>query len=410
MLEAAVLTIGDELVSGEIIDTNSASIASSLEKIGVGVKICLTVGDDTAEIAGTLKQLIESYRIIIVSGGLGPTGDDITREAAARACGRELRYNEKAAARIEKIFSRRNIKFTDNNFRQAYFPEGAEVLANERGTAPGFKCQQDNTTIYVLPGVPDEMERMLTGEVIPDILKSNSGVRPLLRERYQVIGLGEAELEDKIKRIISDFSDVHFSFLPRGGVIEIKLTSSPEQKEMLLRAEKELKSNLGSYIFGRGYETLTGKIGDMLRNSSSTIATAESITGGLLGKRLTDRAGSSKFFAGGVISYSSESKIKLLGVPRELLESRGAVDSEVAELMARGVRELLAADIGLAVTGYAGPEAVDNNIGLVFAGLAVEGRQSSVRWNLTGDRKRIRWLTSQFAFNLVRKHLLEEIT
>jgi len=409
MIEAAVLTIGDELISGEIVDTNSASIASCLQQTGVGVKKCLTVGDDTAEIAETIKQLIGRYRIIIVSGGLGPTGDDITREAAARACGRELVYNEEAAAEIEKIFSRRNIKFTANNFRQAYFPEGAEILTNERGTAPGFKCQQDNTTIYVLPGVPDEMERMLAAQVLPDLQELNSGVRPLLLARYQVIGLGEAELEDRIKKIIDDYSSIHFSFLPRGGVIEIKLTSSPEREKMFSRAGKELESNLGSYIFGRGDETLTGKVGELLKNSSRTIATAESITAGLLGKRLTDRAGASKFFAGGVICYSSESKNKLLGVPREILESRGAVSPEVAELMARGVRELLAADIGLAVTGYAGPESENNNIGLVYAGLAAEGRQYSVRWNLTGERKRIRWLTSQFAFNLVRKYLLEEI-
>ncbi len=410
MIEAAVLTIGDELVSGEIIDTNSAIIASSLQKAGVAVRKCLTVGDESAEIAGTLEQLISNYRIIIVSGGLGPTGDDITREATARACGRKLKYNDESAARIEKLFSRRNIKFTDNNFRQAYFPEGAEILDNERGTAPGFKCQQDNTAIYVLPGVPDEMETMLTEKVMPDILKLNSDVKPLIQKKYQVIGLGEAELEDKIKKIISNNTGVYFSFLPRGGVIEIKLTCSPEKEELLSRAERELERKLDSYIFGRGDETLTGKIGEMLKNSSRTIATAESITGGLLGKRLTDRAGSSEFFAGGVISYSRESKIKLLGVPRELLASRGEVDSEVAKLMACGVRELLAADIGLAVTGYAGPEAVDNNVGLVFGGLAVEGRHSSARWNLAGDRKRIRWLTAQFAFNLVRKYLLEEIT
>ena len=410
MIKAAVLTIGDELIRGEIVDTNSAGIASRLQQIGIGVKKCLTVGDDTAEIAETLKQLIGRYRIIIVSGGLGPTGDDITREAAARALGRELLYNEEAAAKIEKIFTRRNIKFTTNNFRQAYFPEGAEILNNERGTAPGFMCQQDNTSIYILPGVPDEMERMLAAEVLPDLQKLNSGIRPLLLARYQVIGLGEAELEDRIKKIIKDYSSVHFSFLPRGGVIEVKLTCSPEKENLLSRAEKEIERKLSSYIFGRGEETLTGKIGKMLKNTSKTIATAESITGGLLGKRLTDRAGSSEYFAGGVISYSGESKIKLLGVPRELLATRGAVDSKVAELMAQGVRELLAADIGLAVTGYAGPEADGNNVGLVFGGLAGEGRQYSVRWNLTGDRKRIRWLTSQFAFNLVRKHLLEEIT
>ena len=410
MIKAAVLTIGDELIRGEIVDTNSAGIASRLQQIGIGVKKCLTVGDDTAEIAETLKQLIGRYRIIIVSGGLGPTGDDITREAAARALGRELLYNEEAAAKIEKIFTRRNIKFTTNNFRQAYFPEGAEILNNERGTAPGFMCQQDNTSIYILPGVPDEMERMLAAEVLPDLQKLNSGIRPLLLARYQVIGLGEAELEDRIKKIIKDYSSVHFSFLPRGGVIEVKLTCSPEKENLLSRAEKEIERKLSSYIFGRGDATLTGKIGKMLKNTSRTIATAESITGGLLGKRLTDRAGSSEYFAGGVISYSGESKIKLLGVPRELLATRGAVDSEVAELMARGARELLAADIGLAVTGYAGPEADGNNVGLVFGGLAGEGRQYSVRWNLTGDRKRIRWLTSQFAFNLVRKHLLEEIT
>ncbi len=267
----------------------------------------------------------------------------------------------------------------------------------------------DKTDIFVLPGVPGEMKAMLDKAVIPAIKGQSKTLKPDLKKQFKIIGLGEAELEDKVKNLLDSYPAVSSSFLAKAGIIKITLQTRPGNKQEFIKLTQKLKDQLSDFIFTTGKESISEVTANLLAKNSQTIASIESITGGLIGKQLTDIAGSSSYYSGGLISYSPESKIELLQVPRSLIAEEGTVSKRVAKIMAVKGQELFKTDIGLAVTGYAGPTADKGEVGRVYAHLTAGELDHGVSWKFTGNRMNIRWLTAQYAINLVRKYLLGEL-
>ncbi|MBF8437678.1 competence/damage-inducible protein A [Halanaerobiaceae bacterium Z-7014] len=410
MDDIAVLSVGDELLFGEIDNTNASWIAERLFDNGCQVNEIITVPDKVDVIASKVERLLSEYKNIIITGGLGPTQDDITRDGVARATGQELIYRPELADNIKSFFNEIGKEVTENNYRQAYLPADAEPILNEEGTAPGFYLVAEGSNIFVLPGVPVEMKRMIDNFVLDRVCQ------PRQKNSYdltlRVAGIGEAALEDRIKDIINRSEGIAFRFLPHGGEISIKLSLRPGfDPDNFAKVVAEIKEELGYYIYGEGDKSLAGVVSDLLRENNFSLALAESCTGGLIAKRLTDIPGASDFFKGGVIVYSNASKVRLLGLAEEILEKEGAVSRLAADQMATGVKELFDADFGVSVTGIAGPGGGTDEkpVGLVYSTICSNSCEFQERWSFSGDRKKVRWYASQYILNKLRLAILEAI-
>ncbi len=412
MAEFALLTIGDELIRGEITNKNAEIISKILRGFGHSLQKITVIGDDREEIASSLRGLCGRYERVIITGGLGPTGDDITREAVARACQRDLVYMEKAAEDISSYFEEMGREMTSNNLRQAYFPEGAEIIENNRGTAPGFMLELKGTAIYTLPGVTDEMAEMLKGI----LSKAGDGHADDIPEEHllKVAGVGESTLEDRLSEII-DSSNFSYRFLPHGGEIEIRISDGAAAGSCDQELEEEVekvRKELGCRVFAcdRNID-LAGAVQEVARKKGITISLAESCTGGLICKRITDIPGSSQYFLGGAVAYSNDLKMSMLDVSEKTLLERGAVSIETAEEMASGVQKLTGSELAAAVTGIAGPGggSDDKPVGLVYFALCHDDSIISREWHFNGDRSRVRWFTSQRALDFIRLSMLEEL-
>jgi nicotinamide-nucleotide amidase len=411
MLKAEIIAIGSELLTPHRTDTNSLWLTERLNSIGISLQQKTIVGDEEARLEEAVRDALRRSDVIISTGGLGPTEDDITRKVFARVSGRQLMLDYEVLEQIRERFSSRNLQMTPNNERQALIPRGAMVLPNPNGSAPGVRMDQDGRLIVLLPGPPRENQPMFNDYIMPELEKLSRGQR-IAKRLLKVTGLGESALDDMISAIYTPYTNPQTTILFTDSEIEIHLTATAETiaraEEIVDELADKLEEKLGDHVYTTTGERLESVIGDRLLLKRYTIATAESCTGGLIAERITTVPGASNYFVGSIVSYKEEAKTALLGVPRELIESRGAVSGEVAEAMARGVKERTGATIGLSVTGVAGPgggtEAVP--VGTVYIGLADDIMTSNRRLILPGDRHLIRWRASTAALEMVRRRYL----
>jgi len=413
MLSAEIIAIGSELLTPTKTDTNSLWLTEKLNEIGVEVKLKTIVGDDELRLEETIKDAVRRSDIVIATGGLGPTEDDITRKISAKALGRELVFDEKVLTEIRARFQSFRREMPETNKRQAFIIEGAEVLPNPNGTAVGMSLAAEEKFFVVLPGPPRELKPMFENFVLPK-LREAAGEIVVKRKILRFSGMGESAVNELIAPIYKEYKNVGTSILFSRSEIELHLAAQTETTEEADRLLDELSGKisekLGIAVFAMNGETMEEVVGKLLTASGKTLAVAESCTGGLIARRLTEVSGSSAYFIEGAVTYSNEAKIRTLGVPREIIETHGAVSAETAEAMAKGMREKARTDFAVSVTGIAGPNGgtVEKSVGLVFIGLADEKETKSIKINLPGDRYLIRWRTSQAALDSLRRKLLND--
>ncbi|MEN3336250.1 MAG: nicotinamide-nucleotide amidase [Blastocatellia bacterium] len=411
MLKAEIIAIGSELLTPHRTDTNSLWLTERLNSIGINVHQKTIVGDEENRLEEAIRDALGRSEVIISTGGLGPTEDDITRKVFARVMGRQLRLDYEILERIRTRLTSRGFQMTPNNERQALVPHGAIPLPNPNGTAPGLRLDEGGKLVVLLPGPPRENQPMFDTYVLPELEKLSRGVR-IAKRLLKVTGMGESQLDDKIAPIYKQYTNPTTTILFTDSEIELHLTATAESAARAEALVEELTDKLEEAIGDNCYSTkgeqLEEVIGWRLRLKQYTLATAESCTGGLVAERITRVPGASDYFAGSIVSYTNEVKMNLLGVPAEMLEQHGAVSGEVAEAMARGVKQRTGATIGLSVTGIAGPgggtQAVP--VGTVYIGLADDVTSTNRRLILPGDRHLIRWRASTAALEMVRRRYL----
>jgi len=416
-LKIGILTIGNELTTGRIQDTNSAFIAAALNALGWQVPITMSVGDDGDAIKKGLDYILSLSDAVIVTGGLGPTADDMTTAAIAKAYGLDLYTDEDVLRQIKSRFERFRFEWTPNNAKQAMFPAGARPIYNPTGTAWGFALKTAGKLITVIPGVPLEVKRMFPEGVLPLLKELQPGSREFVSSRtIKLFGLSEAKVDQTVTELKLRIPGITIGFYPRFPENHIVLTSRGPSEEnvrkYLAAAERRVTEALQKYIFGYDNETLDGIVASLLTQKKRTLAVAESCTGGLIADRLTNIPGSSLFLERGVITYSNVSKTQLLGVPAEAIETFGAVSEEVALLMADGVRKHACTDIGIAVTGIAGPAGgtEDKPVGTVYIALADGTRSFSRLFHFRWERRRVKEISAQWALEMLRRYLTEDET
>src|SRR5918995_2050553 len=370
---AEIVTIGTEMLLGDLVDTNTAWMSNRLAKLGVDVYRHTTVGDNSGRIVGALRDAASRSDLVVTTGGLGPTSDDLTNECLAVLTGREMIEYPEAREHVDRKFARFGREPTPSNYKQALFPEGTELIPNPLGTAPGALVEWEGTLFATLPGVPAEMKRMFEETLEPLIRERSDG--SIVSKTLHFAGIGESALAETVQDFL-DASDPTVAPLAGQGRGKLRLTTRAaterEALEKITPVEKEVLARLSDYYFGEDDETLEGAVGRLLKERGAILALAESCTGGLLAKRLTDVPGSSAYFKEGLVTYSNESKERLLGVPHALIVDHGAVSEPVARAMAEGAREVSGADYGLSVTGVAGPDGgtEEKPVGLVFVGIS----------------------------------------
>ena len=404
-----IITTGSELLLGQIINTNSAYMAAELNKIGFDVVYQTTVGDNRKRMKEAIEHALTRADIILTSGGLGPTQGDITKEVCAEVFSRQLERNEACVQRLKQHFLHLQREMTENNLRQAMIPEGAHIFLNYAGTAPGIVLEQDGKVIVNLPGPPFEMKDMFDRSLKP-FLKEKYGFHSVILSRIlDTFGIGESSLETRIRDLILQQKNPTLALLVRPTGVILRITAKAakrEAAEQLIDAmEKEIRSRVGAYIYAIDDEGMEQVVGRMLQEKQLTIACAESCTGGLLTSRLTDVPGSSAYVMGSVVSYTNEVKAGLVGVEPAVLAAKGAVSEEVAVQMAEGIRRTISTDIGVGITGIAGPDGgIDEKpVGLVY--IAVAGPQGTlVQKNIfSGTRTQIKFRSTQTALDMVRQ-------
>ena len=386
---AVVIAIGDELLSGETVDTNSNYVDTRLEGWGWTVIRHIAVPDDEAAIADAYQDASRRARLVVSTGGMGPTMDDLTLSGLARALGRSLVLNEEALADLERKFARFGVRMTPNNRRQVMVPETSEILTNEVGSAPCVTASLDGATVFALPGVPSEVRWLFENRVGPRV----EGPPRVHRRVLRTIGLGESRLESQIRDAIDANPTVKFGFRTLGAENQVKLAAEgPDAVRALDEAEAAVRAIAGDRLFGSGTDDLAALVGSALKAAGHTVSTAESCTGGLVAKRLTDTPGSSAYVVGGIVAYANQIKVDFLGVDPATLDAHGAVSEEVARQMALGVRGRLKTDWGLSATGVAGPGGgtPEKPVGLVWIGLAGPDGVSTRKLNRPGNRDNIR--------------------
>lgn len=407
---AELIAVGTELLLGNIANTDAQMISQGLSQLGINVYYHTVVGDNPQRVRQAVDIARGRADILITTGGLGPTCDDLTKVAVAQAFGKELVYHEPSAQRIRERFAQRGTPVTENNFQQAMVPEGCTVLDNDWGTAPGVAFQAGGTHVLMLPGPPRECAMMFRHRALPYLQKLSDGV--IASRTVKTFGIGESAAEALLRDLMNALHNPTLAPYAKPTGTELRITAHAPTREEALRliapVEEQVKAILGDKVIGVDVDSLEEVCFALLKDRGLTVGTAESCTGGLLAKLLTDLPGSSAVFRGGVVSYTNGVKAGLLGVPQDLLDRYGAVSPQVAEAMARGAKASLGCDIALSTTGVAGPDTDDrgNPIGLVYLGLAW-GDQCRVTEFRAGpvERERVRRQAAQTALDLLRRHL-----
>ncbi|MBI1750230.1 MAG: competence/damage-inducible protein A [Acidobacteria bacterium] len=410
-MKAEIIAVGSEMLTPFRVDTNSLFLTDELNKLGIEVTRKVIIGDDRAGLREAFSQAMERAELVIAIGGLGPTEDDVTREAVAELLGRKLILDEEIVRNLQERFRRFGRQMAESNKRQAMAPEGATILENQRGTAPGLWVEERGRIVILLPGPPHELKAMVEAQVRPRLEKVSGGLRLYERE-LRVTGLPESDVDQRIAPIYTGYADAQTTILAGPGEIQIHLRAwsldAAAAARMLDEMAERIRFALGEAVFSTTGEEMEAVVANALNQNHATIAVAESCTGGLVAQRLTSIPGSSSYFLGGVVCYSNELKSAWVDVPAELVAAKGAVSAEVAIALAEGIRRRAGAALGLAITGIAGPSggSPEKPVGTVHMALANGAATKERSFHFPGDRERIRQYASQTALDLVRRYFL----
>lgn len=402
MKKISIITVGSEIINGEILDTNSQYLCRELTNLGYNTCVIASVGDNIEDIKNELKHVVNVSDIIFICGGLGPTKDDVTKEAVAEFVEKNLVMDVDSLETIKDRFKKANRIMTDNNLKQAYKIEGSNVIDNQNGTAPGYFLRFNDTEIYILPGPPFELTQMFQNDIKHRLPESKQFVSSKV---YKCLGLGESALESKIAAVLVN-DDIEYGIYANREFVDIKITSRTFNRDDSLKVIEEydlkIMQHIGEYVYSNT-NNIEKTILDLLEQRSEKIAIAESCTGGMLTSRFVDVEGSSSVLLEGVVTYSNESKIKRLNVSSETLTNFGAVSEGTCKEMAEGVTKALGADIGVAITGIAGPGGgtVDKPVGLVYISVYYNGVCKIQSYNFKGTREYIRRCASNSALSLI---------
>ncbi|MGE5681912.1 MAG: competence/damage-inducible protein A [Bacillota bacterium] len=412
-MDVHIITIGDEILIGQTINTNAAYIGSELTKCGVDVAKTSVVGDDEKAVLREFKDAYENNDVVIVTGGLGPTHDDITKKCIVKFFNSDLVMNDDVLADVKSIFERRGRQMPKINETQALVPEAARVIRNTRGTAPGMWIERDKKVFVSLPGVPHEMKAMIDEDVIPNLLNlitASGKVRKI--KNLLTTGIAESQLFEQLGDIEELLSGSKMAFLPSQFGVKMRITVEEASEDSALNKlseiEQKIRSYVGRYIYGTENETLESVVARLLNERGLTIAIAESCTGGLISSRITNIAGSSAYFERGVVTYSNAAKVELLKVNEDTITQYGAVSLEVARQMAEGIKAISGTDLGLAITGILGPGggSKEKPVGLVYIGICDDVICTGKKFQFSEDRLLNKDRASQAALDMLRRHLL----
>ena len=410
-MNAEIIGVGTELLLGQIANTNAQRISQALATIGVDVFHHVVVGDNLDRVAATIRTAAERSDVVIITGGLGPTPDDLTREGVAAAFGLAIERDPDLEHQIAAIFERIRRPMPDENLRQADLPVGATPIPPE-GTAPGFRLDHDGSLLYAIPGVPWEMEAMLTKAILPE-LSTRAGAGALATRQVLVVGLGESLTHEKISDILERQSNPTIAYLASAGAVRVRITAkAPTDADalaLIAPVEDEVRERLGIDALPGSHTTVAEALAEQLRERGITIAAAESLTGGSIGSELTSAGGASDFFAGSLVVYTTEAKRDVAGVPASVLDGPGAVSEEAAAALAEGAAQRLGADLGVSATGVAGPaEQEGKPVGTIFVGATFGGRTEVRSVRGYGDRDNIRRTAVTAALDLGRRLVQSE--
>ncbi len=418
-----LLSVGTELLLGEIVDTNAAYLAEKLSELGINVFHKTTVGDNTERLAAALRISLARADVVLATGGLGPTDDDVTAAAIAQVAGVGLVEDEATAEKIRSFARSRGLKLLDTLLKQARVPEGAQIVPNPVGTAPGFilgwgsKAVAEKA-IIALPGVPSEMTAMAEETVLPYLARraSPEGAAVIVSRVLRLAGIGESQAEAEIADLIRAQTNPTIAPLAKRHEVHLRIAARAADRAaaeaMIAPVEAEIRRRLSDRVYGADGDGLEAVLGRMLREAGLTLGVAESCTGGLIGHRLTNVSGSSDYFLGSLVTYSDEAKIALLGVPEETIRQHGAVSAETARAMAEGVRKACRSDVGLSVTGIAGPTGgtPGKPVGLTYVGIAEDGPAAAEEHRLRGTREMVKDRAAQAALYLLYRTLKARTT
>lgn len=411
-MTAELICVGTELLLGSIVNTNAAFLAEKCAGLGLSCYFQTVVGDNEKRLTQVLETALGRSDVVILSGGLGPTEDDLTKETAARVCGRKLRMHEPSKQAIARFFADRGMEPTDNNWKQAMLPEGAIVLDNPNGTAPGVIIEAEGAKVILLPGPPNELCPMFERSVAPYLASLTSQV--ICSRTVKICGVGESKVETMVKDLIDQQDNPTIATYAKTGEVHIRVTANAGDAKAAMKlvkpVVKELKSRFGNSVYSTEEETTLEKaVADLLLANGLTVTCAESCTGGLLSARLINIPGISEVYKSGVITYSNKAKRRLLGVKKGVLQKHGAVSEKTAEEMAKGAALLYKADVAAAITGIAGPDGgtPEKPVGLVYIACHVKGKTTVKKCNFSGSRNKIRESAVSAALALMRSCILE---
>lgn len=401
-----VVAVGTELLLGQIVNTNASVIGSALAERGLNANFQQVVGDNLSRVTSAISLAMSRSDAVVITGGIGPTQDDMTREAICAATGREMVYSEEYAERLRAWWERRGRVMPESNLRQAFYPEGADLIINPKGTAPGLALDHDGTLLFAIPGVPAEMKHLLDNEVIPRLAASAGDQSVLTSRLLRTWGRSESDVCEILDDLYAASSNPSVAFLASRGEIKIRITAKASDQEAAMSLiepiESEVRSRLGDAVFGVDEETMEVVVLNLLASLGLTIGTAESMTGGLVTAALTSVPGASEVVRGGLVAYHTDLKQKLL----EVHDTSRIVDVDTAEQMARGARDLLGVDVAVSVTGSAGPEPLEKSTGTVVIGVSTPEHTQARELHLPGDRERVREYSVTSALQLTRLALL----
>lgn len=412
-MNAEILAVGTELLMGQIANTNAQYISARLPDVGIGVFYHSVVGDNPARLKECLSLALSRSDVVIMTGGLGPTQDDLTKETVASAMNRKLVLDQDSLDKMQAFFKKLNRPMTDNNIKQAYLPENCIIIRNKNGTAPGCIIEEGGKVVVMLPGPPSEMRPMLDDTVIPYFYDKSEFK---LESRFlRIFGIGESAMEDRIMDLIDAQTNPTIAPYAKDGEVTLRITArypkTGSHEDLITPVVEEIKKRLGDTVYSMENRNMEEVAAELLLSTNTTIAIAESCTGGLVSSKLTDIPGISKVFERGFVTYSNLSKIESLGVNEKTLEKYGAVSRETAIEMADGARNVSHSDLGLSITGIAGPGGgtEEKPVGLVYVALSSNTGVECKELNLWGGRNRIRNVTALNAFDMIRRHLVKPV-
>ncbi len=410
-IKSQVICIGNEILLGHIKNTNASYISKNLSDVGIKTTRQLSISDDPEDIICSIKKSLMDSDVVVLSGGLGPTVDDLTLECISRALNKRLILRKEVANHIKRHFAKRKLNMPANNLRQAFIPEGARYILNNIGSAPGLIIPLQQKVLIALPGVPFELYPMFKKTILPYLIKRFRPDRIIKSRVIKITGLPESKVNEKIEDILKISGSVQMGIYPHPEEITVKITVTEKSRKkadtVIKKIENKIKTRLKDYIFGYDDDRLEEIAGNLLLKRKMTLSIAESCTGGLLSSRITDTPGSSKYFRMGLVTYSNASKNKFLGIPLKTIREYGAVSKNIATLMAKNMRSLTKTDVGIGITGIAGPTGATKKkpVGLVYIALSSKRKTICKEFRFLGQRDIVKHKTTQMALDIIRKYL-----